>query len=201
MMKLILTTIVFFLFTVSVFSDVVKLKNGREFEGNIVEENDKHIKINIGIGTVGFAMDKVESIHRSNEDEQKDLNDKLEGKRKDALKQAKENERWIDKQEKRSALITKQKSKQAALKSRREEILQKRKNQLKKLRDKRKDALKNKPTDSHKSTMPVPPPPPLPDSPSPQVNPVNNTPPPPMPTAPEVDTSMGQRRNSPKGAR
>jgi hypothetical protein len=51
------------IFVSSVFADIVKLKSGREISGRLKEITDKDVVLEIGGGTIWFAVDQVESIN------------------------------------------------------------------------------------------------------------------------------------------
>jgi clan AA aspartic protease (TIGR02281 family) len=54
-----------FIAPVSVFSDVVHLKNGRKLEGVILEESEQGIVLDIGMGSTTIAASRVDRIERS----------------------------------------------------------------------------------------------------------------------------------------
>ena len=126
MKKLFVLGLFFVVFVPVIFADSIVLLNGREIEGKIESEDENEVKMDIGIGIVGFSKSQISEIKRASEDEQDELENKLEQKRKEAAKAAAENERWAKKQ------ISKH-----DIQSRREEILKKRREQLKKLREQR----------------------------------------------------------------
>ena len=49
----------------SLNADIVKLKNGKSFEGIIKKENSTEVTINIGLGTISFNKNQVATIERS----------------------------------------------------------------------------------------------------------------------------------------
>ncbi|MCD6459739.1 hypothetical protein J7L67_03625 [bacterium] len=138
MKKLFVLGLFFVVFVPVIFADSIVLLNGREIEGKIESEDENEVKMDIGIGIVGFSKSQISEIKRASEDEQDELENKLEQKRKEAAKAAAENERWAKKQEKRQDLISSRKQiSKHDIQSRREEILKKRREQLKKLREQR----------------------------------------------------------------
>lgn len=144
-------------------ADKITLKNGREIEGKIVEETDECVKINIGVGTVGFNRDRIQEVQKSDGAEAKKLEEKLEEKRKESLKLSEENENLYDRDEKRSELIQNQRARQDELNVQREEMLRKRREQLEALRSQREEALKQRASQEPGSAVPVPPAPPIPN--------------------------------------
>ncbi len=55
-------------FHAAVCADVVKLKNGKSFEGIIKKENSTEVTINIGLGTISIKKNQIASIERSESD-------------------------------------------------------------------------------------------------------------------------------------
>ena len=163
MNKLIFTILFFVVFIPCAFSDSLILNNGREIEGKIESEDENEVKMDIGIGVVGFDKSQIAEIKRASEDEQDELEDKLEERRKEAAETAAENEKWAEKQERRENLISSKKEQtKQDIQSRREEILKKRREQLKRLREKREQAAMNPEQSSSSAAQSVPPPPPVP---------------------------------------
>jgi len=76
-----LTLLFFSLFILEANADIIYLKNGRSIEGIIKSEDESSIKLDIGIGTVGFKKNEIERITRSSEDESGQLRQKWEQKR------------------------------------------------------------------------------------------------------------------------
>ncbi|MCB1196361.1 hypothetical protein KDK77_09270 [bacterium] len=151
-----------FIFVMKAESDEIRLKTGRVIEGEIVDETETTVKINLGYGIVGFNRDRIEEIIRSSDAEKTELNKKLEEKRQEAINSAQENEQWYDKESHRQELIDKQKDKQTQIKLKREEILQKRKEQIERMREEREKGIEAIQQGDAEINPNIPPPPPLP---------------------------------------
>lgn len=151
-----LMSITFLLSSHVLYGDVIILNSGREIEGKIEEETEDHIKINIGVGSVGFAKDRIKEIRRTDDENIDQLEEKLEQKRQQALQDAQENEKEYERSQQREELIEQQQERQETLRQQREEMLQKRREQLERLRKEREQAISERAQNHSGSTMPVP---------------------------------------------
>jgi len=58
---------IFFLIPAFVFADEVVLKSGQKIEGKIIEQTDKYVKIDSGIGMgITYYMDEINSVNGQN---------------------------------------------------------------------------------------------------------------------------------------
>lgn len=57
------------IFILEAKADIVYLKNGRSVKGLIKKETEESLELDVGIGTVKFRREEIESIHRSNSNE------------------------------------------------------------------------------------------------------------------------------------
>jgi len=160
-MKIILLAALISSFTVNCYADMLKLKNGRELEGKIVEETADHIKINLGVGIVGFNKSQVEEIQKSDQAEMKDLENRLEKIREEASEISQQNDKLYQTQESHTDLIQQSNvsNQQDDLRARREEILRKRREQLEQLRKQREQAINSRVNNmaANNTTAPLPP--------------------------------------------
>ena len=74
-------------------ADTVYLKNGRNIEGFILEENPESIKMDVGFGKVGLKRSEIENISLSDEKDSGRLRDKWS--RQKAVSQEREKEQKI----------------------------------------------------------------------------------------------------------
>ncbi len=201
--------IVFLLMSTFVYSDTIILKNGRQLEGKIVEETETSIKIDIGFGAVGFEKDKVEKIERSSEGDLEKLEERLEEKRQDSIKQAQENDQWYQQQERREDLIEQRtgggspEERKDQIRQKREEIIRKRKEQLQRLRERRQNAEQNTAPTTGSDSIPQPPPLPEPaaEAPAPSSDTGNVSAPQPQELAPDTSEADEEETSSRSGRR
>jgi clan AA aspartic protease (TIGR02281 family) len=76
-----LTLLFLFIFILESDADTIYLKNGRSIEGIIKSEDENSVKLDIGIGTVGFKKSEIERITRSSEDESGQIRQKWDKQR------------------------------------------------------------------------------------------------------------------------
>jgi len=96
-----LTLLFLFIFILESDADTIYLKNGRSIEGIIKSEDEDSIKLDIGIGTVGFKKSEIERITRSSEDESEQLRQNWERRRQETERKLEEEAKMREQQPKR----------------------------------------------------------------------------------------------------
>jgi clan AA aspartic protease (TIGR02281 family) len=90
-----------FIFILESDADTIYLKNGRSIEGIIKSEDEDSIKLDIGIGTVGFKKSEIERITRSVQEESNEIRQKWERHRQETERKLKEEAKMREQQPKR----------------------------------------------------------------------------------------------------
>lgn len=103
---LILAACLFFIiFPEFAFADTLYLKNGRNIEGIIKNEDADSLKLDIGIGTVGFRKTEIDRIIRSDSEEQDALRQKMDKQKEEADKRYKKSQKSFDGESEKSRAI------------------------------------------------------------------------------------------------
>ncbi|MBU1999276.1 MAG: retropepsin-like aspartic protease [Candidatus Omnitrophota bacterium] len=91
-----IAVLLFFCVLPEAYADTLYLKNGRVIEGIIKYETGDSLKLDIGIGVVGFKKSQIEKISRSNPEEKEGLLKKMENEQQKQEKLRQESSDRID---------------------------------------------------------------------------------------------------------